>query len=222
MNDIMNSSKQTISLYIALISLIATPLFFFISYLNEPSYNPFLQTISKLGVTDSGQYYFIAGTIIGGVSFIIFYYFSFLELAQTDSLIYRARIFGIISGIGLIGVGVIQDKPELFFSIFHPLSADIFFLFNILFIIYFRFYIKKINLVEKYRFLYNSAFVPVVVLILYVFLSLIAQEITIGSIIFKIPIIWQKITVLSLIVWYLILFYYVDKKNLSKFLTVQK
>ena len=206
------------SYFFILIGLIATPLLFLVAYLNEPSYNPFLQTISKLGVTDSGQYYFIAGTIIGGISFIIFYYFAFLELAQTDSLIYRARIFGIVSGIGLIGVGIIQDKPEIFFCIFHPLSADIFFLFNILFIIYFRFYLKKINLIEKYRFLYQSAFVPVVVMILYVFLSLITQEITIGSLIFKIPIIWQKITVLFLIFCYLILFYFNDKKNLFLFL----
>ena len=153
----MNSSKKSHnSSYSILIGLLATPLFFLIAYLNEPSYNPFLQTISKLGVTDSGQYYFIAGTIIGGVSFIIFYYFSFLKLAQTESLIYRARIFGIISGIGLIGVGVIQDKADLFFSVFHWLSAFIFFLCNVIFIIYFLFYLRKINLTEKFKFLYQS------------------------------------------------------------------
>ena len=210
----MFDMNEKIGFYSGVFALIITPIMIIIAFFNEPSYQPLLQTISKLGVTNHGQIYFIIGAAIGGFSLIIFYYFFFYELAIRNSQIKIARIFGILSGVGLIGVGIIQDKQELFFRFFHWLSSVIFFLFSVLFIIYFLNSLKKADLNNKYSFLFITGFFPIIVLALYVFLSIFSNTMTFGSISFKIPVIWQKISVFTLLCWYFIFFYNNSQNNL--------
>lgn len=214
--------NEKIGLYSGVFGLIITPLMIIIAFINEPTYKPLLQTISKLGVTNHGQMYFISGMCIGGCALISFYYFSFSELSKRDKQLKIAQMFGIISGIGLIGVGIIQDKHELFYRVFHWLSSVIFFLFSVLFIIYFLNYLKRTDLNQKYSFLYKTGFVPIIVLGLYVLLSLFTHPIMFASVTFKIPVIWQKISVFTLISWYFILFYNQFTKNLVNSLLFSK
>ena len=205
--------KNLYAFYIGMLGLAITPICITLAYLMEPTYNPFLQTISKLGITDHGQYVFISGTVIGGISLIIFHYYYFEDLAQNYKKVKFSRLFGIISGLGLIGVGIIQDKPEYVFKSFHWLASVIFFAFSILFIYYYSIYLKEVDSSRQDSFLVNTASIPIFMVISYTFLSLFNEKITLFSIVFKIHIIWQKLTVLSFIVWYFLLFYYELKSN---------
>ena len=83
----MSDTKHVNAYYIGVFGLSITPICIFIAYMLEPSYNPFLQTISKLGVTDHGQYVFIIGAVMGGLSLIVFHYYYFKKLAQNEKLI---------------------------------------------------------------------------------------------------------------------------------------
>jgi len=210
----MVTKTQHYAYYSGIIGLIFTPLMIIAAFLFEPTYNPFLQTISKLGVTNYGQYIFILGTVVGGLSLAIFHFFYFNDLARIEKEIRKTLLLGVISGIGLIGVGIIQDKPGVFFQTFHSLSAFIFFLFTGLFIYYFSLFIKSKDFTRKNYYLVKSGLFTIIMLLSYVFFSLINGNMVIFSITFKIHIIWQKLTVLSIIVWYFFLFYYAQKNNL--------
>ena len=213
----MLNKKNQYAYYSGVIGLLITPIMIILSFLLEPSYNPFLQTISKLGITERGQYVFILGAVVGGLSLVIFHYYYFLELSTLNKISYLARFFGIISGIGLIGVGIIQDKPDVLHKTIHWLSAVTFFFFTILFIYYFSRYLKEKRDEKDISWLINTGYIPIAMVLSYVVLSLFNENIAFGSIVFKIHVIWQKLTVLSFIVWYFLLFYVVNPKKLKDF-----
>ena len=213
----MLNKKNQYAYYSGVIGLLITPIMIIIAFLLEPSYNPFLQTISKLGITERGQYVFILGAVVGGLSLVIFHYYYFLELSTLNKNIYLARLFGIISGIGLIGVGIIQDKPGVLHKTIHWLSAVTFFFFTILFIYNISGYLKEKSNEKDITLLINSGFIPIAMVLSYIVLSLFNENIAFGSIVFKIHIIWQKLTVLSFMVWYFLLFYIVNPKKLKEF-----
>lgn len=214
----MVNLTQQYAYYIGIIGLLFTPLMIIVAFLLEPSYNPYLQTISKLGVTNNGQYAFILGTVVGGLSLVIFHYFYFNDVAKNDKEIQKTLILGTISGIGLMGVGAIQDKSEMFFRTFHWLFAFIFFLFTGLFVYYFCLHVKSKEPTRKYYYLVKSGLFPIIMILSYVFFSLFNDKMVFLAITFKIHIIWQKLTVFSIIVWYLILFYYAQKTDILIFL----
>jgi hypothetical protein len=214
----MSYSRQQIGLRTGIFGLIFTPLTIILAYILEPNYNPFLQTISKLGITENGKYFFILGCIVGGISLIIFYLFFFQDLSIIDENIHYARIFGIISGLGLIGVGVIQDKPEFLFKGLHWAASVIFFIFNMLFISFFCQYLINKDKTKEFRFVFKTGFYPVGIALMYTFISFFSQIIILGSLEFKVSVIWQKVTVISLLLWYFIFIFYVQKRKLLEFL----
>ena len=201
----MVATKQGYALYSGIIGVVLTPILMFIAFIMEPTYNPFLQTISKLGVTDNGQLVFILSACIGGSSLIIFHALYYTSTALEHKLLRYARISGLISGIALIGVGVIQDKPEFVFKTVHWIAAFVFFFFTIICIFFQRKYLVELN--REFNLIIKFSLVPIVLVITYVVVSLFSQEIALGLFTFKLSVIWQKMCVLSFIIWYLMFFY---------------
>ena len=213
-----NQSQQlTIGTYAGILGLILTPVLMIVAYYMEPTYQPVLQTISKLGITPNGEYVFVLSTIVGGSSLIVFHYFSYKEKALTNTTLHQARLFGIISGFGLIGVGVVQDYPDLIHQIPHWLSAFVFFLLTFLFIVYFCKFLKENNNKQNFRLTYNLAYLAEFLAISYLLTSIFTQKLTLFMIDFKLHVIWQKLTVVSYLIWYLVLFYD-SNKNKTVFL----
>lgn len=216
----MVNQTQRYALYSGIIGLLFTPLMIIVAFLLEPTYNPFLQTISELGTTNNGQYVFIVGLVVGGVSLAIFHYFYFNDLAKTEKEVQKTILLGVISSIGLIGAGIIQDKPETLYQTFHWLFAFIFFLFTGLFIYYFSLFIKSKDFKRENYYLVKAGLFTIIMILLYLFFLLISYSTVIFSIALRVHVIWQKLTVLAIIVWYFILFYYAHKNNLLDTLLV--
>ncbi len=214
----MLNQTQRYSYYIGIIGLLITPLMILLAFLLEPNYNPYLQTISKLGVTNNGQYVFILGTLIGGLSLAIFHYGYFLEVSKLDKEIQKTLILGVISGIALAGVGIIQDKPDAFFRTVHWISAFIFFLFTGLFVYFFSLHIKSKDFKREYYFFVKSSLYLIIMILLYVFFSLYNNNMVFLSTTIKLHVVWQKLTVFAIIIWYIIFFYYSRKTNILDYL----
>lgn len=219
MSIVKNSSNNIqerrliIGIYSGIIGLICTPILMIVAYFMEPTYQPLLQTISKLGITPNGEYVFIMSTIVGGLSIILFHYFSLQDKSVTDRNLQYARIFGIISGFGLIGVGIVQDYNDLIHQVPHWLSAFSFFFLTFLFIVFFCKFLRENNFNQNFKFTYNLAIFTELIAIFYIAISLFTQKMTFLMIEFKMHVILQKLTVVSFIIWYIFLFYDLKKNS---------
>lgn len=209
------SLRISIGIYAGIVGLILTLVLMIVAYSMEPTYQPLLQTISKLGITPSGEYVFVLSTIVGGSTLILFHYFSLEDLSGADKNLQYAQTFGIISGIGLIGVGIVQDYNDLFHQIPHWLSAFVFFLLTFLFIVYFCKYLQENNYKQKFLLTWNLAYFTEFMAVTYLLTSVFTQKMTLFMIDFKLHVIWQKLTVLSFVIWYLALFYNMKKNSLA-------
>ncbi len=198
--------KKNIGYYSGIFSIFFFLFFSFIAYIvSLNDYDPFTRTISKLGVTNNGSLYFIFGTIIGGIllSIYINFYVRNVIVKSRNNII--AVYLGIISGFALTGVAIIQDKPELIYKVGHTLSAGIFFT-SMGFAIFFF----SLDLRENYnpilRKLAYFGFFVCSIAVLHFFLSYFKDIIDIFGFRFTINAVWQKITVVSYIVWHVFLF----------------
>lgn len=196
-------NKKKVGYYSGVVVLFFSPAILMIAFLMEPTYNPFLQTISKLGITPNGELVFVFGMAIAGSLLILFNYFYLLNFVPLDKNLLYSSSSGIISGIALIGVGLIQDKSDLFHEIFHTSSAFVFFLFMGLSILFCGLYFKNAskNNSDK-RMFYISCFI-VFISLMYAISGIFDQPIELGSIEFSVSVIWQKITVFSFFIWFI-------------------
>ncbi|MHA1984395.1 MAG: DUF998 domain-containing protein, partial [Candidatus Hodarchaeales archaeon] len=205
--------QKQIGYYSGISSLISFAFFISLSYLlSLDKYNPLTMTISKLGVTKNGDTSFIIGTVIGGllISIYIRYYLKNTLINQEFTSI--AIVLGIISGIALIGVGIIQDKPELLFQVAHAISATIFF-FTMGVSIFLISYDLKSHENSSLRLLAYWGFIVCFIAICHFFISFYKENLTIFNVVINIAVVWQKITVGSYVIWHIILLILLKKQK---------
>jgi hypothetical membrane protein len=201
-----NNRKNLVGYYLGWLSIIFTTSMIIIAFLVSTEYNFYLKTISKLGIDPTGQYPFIFGTAVGGILLILFHILYFEDRIIESALIKRGRIFGMISGIGMIGVGVFPDYPNNFLlEATHFVFALIFFVFMTLSIIFYGLYLRDLGFKnDNDKLLYRFSLFVALLTILHSVFSFIKGNVTIGDFEFGISIIWQKITVFFLVTWYVV------------------
>ncbi|OLS25350.1 MAG: hypothetical protein HeimC3_15640 [Candidatus Heimdallarchaeota archaeon LC_3] len=198
-------NKKKIGYYSGLGSIFSFIFFISIAYLvslNE--YNPLTKTISKLGLTKNGSIYFIIGTTIGGILISIYIGFYLSNILTKTKYNTIGIYLGILSGFALVGVGLIQDKPELVYRIGHTLSSGVFFISMGLAIFFFSLHLKESNSTTLKKLSYFGFFVCSIA-VLHFFLSFYKEIIHIFGTEFTINAIWQKITVSAYMVWHILL-----------------
>ena len=117
--------------------------------------------------------------------------------------LFYSRVTGIVAGLGLVGVGLIQDKPEIFYDISHQLSAIIFFLFMTLSILFCGLYFKNSSNSQWDKRLYYISLFIVCMSALFLLLSFFKHPVDIGITVFSISVVWQKLTVASIFSWFI-------------------
>jgi hypothetical protein len=207
--------QKKVGYYSGVSSIIFFSIFISLSYLlSLDKYNPLTMTISKLGIIKNGDTTFIIGTVIGGllISIYIRYYLKNTLINKKFTSI--AIVLGIISGIALIGVGIIQDKPELLFQVTHAILAAIFF-FTMGLSIFLISYDLKSHENSSLRLLAYFGFIVCFIAVCHFFISFYKVNLTIFNVVINIAVVWQKITVGSYVIWHIILLTLLKKpKNL--------
>ncbi|MHA2337193.1 MAG: DUF998 domain-containing protein [Candidatus Hodarchaeales archaeon] len=205
--------QKKIGYYSGVGSIISFIFFLSLSYLlSLDKYNPLTMTVSKLGITKNGDTSFIIGTVIGAILISIYIRYYLKNTLTNKKFTSLGIVLGVISGIALIGVGVIQDKPEIIFQVMHAISAGIFF-FTMGLSIFLISYDLKDDENSSLRLLAYLGFIVCFIAICHFFISFYKENFIIFNIDINIAVVWQKITVGSYVIWHIILLTLLKKQK---------
>ena len=205
-----NDQKVTLGNLSGLAAIVLLPLFLGMALLNAPEYNGLTQTISKLGVTENGWLFFVLGTAISGGLLVIYYRFYLYEILNRGKNTQLGSLFGIISGLMLIGVGLFQDKEDFILRTTHFVFSGLFFGSMGLSI----YHLSRFLRTSSYLWGKNLGLLGYIVCvgaILHFFFSFLKGNITVGNVEFSIAVVWQKVTVSGYVIWSVLLQFYLEK-----------
>ena len=211
-------SNHTIGFFSGILSIIITTTFLIVAFFVSSDYNFYLKTISKLGVDQTARIPFFIGVFLGGTLLFVFHYYYFEDLQKVNLNVKYGRIFGMIAGLGMIGVSLLPDYEDIFFSSTHFIAALIFFTAITFSILFYGLYLHEIkSAISMDKILFLLSLIVLIMSISHAGVSFFKQSLFIGDFEFSLSVVMQKITVFAIFSWFLLML--ISKNSLNLKLT---